>query len=221
MMENNFPEKFKNQDGTLNSESLLKSYTELEKKIGTMVSVPDESADEESLIRFRRAIGVPDSANEYPDDPMFSDTPDIKEKFREIGLSKKQVESVYKLASEFLSPVLTNIISAKSESDNISELKTFFGGDEKMLTALTDLDGFAKKNLSEDAYDALCSSADGIKTIYKMMQSREPNIAMGGNKNDSLSDTDLRQMMRDPRYWRDRDDEFVRKIETGFKKLYS
>ena len=220
-MENNFPEKFKNQDGTLNSESLLKSYTELEKKIGTMVSVPDESADEESLIRFRRAIGVPDSANEYPDDPMFSDTPDIKEKFREIGLSKKQVESVYKLASEFLSPVLTNIISAKSESDNISELKTFFGGDEKMLTALTDLDGFAKKNLSEDAYDALCSSADGIKTIYKMMQSREPNIAMGGNKNDSLSDTDLRQMMRDPRYWRDRDDEFVRKIETGFKKLYS
>ena len=39
----NIPEKFLNQDGTLNSESLIKSYTELEKKIGTMISVPNEN----------------------------------------------------------------------------------------------------------------------------------------------------------------------------------
>ena len=38
------PEKFLNQDGTLNSESLIKSYTELEKKIGTMISVPNENS---------------------------------------------------------------------------------------------------------------------------------------------------------------------------------
>lgn len=45
----------------------------------------------------------------------------------------------------------------------------------------------------------------------------------GGAK--TKSDTDLttdklRQMMRDPRYWRDHDLECVRKIENGFKKLY-
>ena len=37
----NIPEKFLNSDGTLNSESLIKSYVELEKKIGTMVTVPN------------------------------------------------------------------------------------------------------------------------------------------------------------------------------------
>ena len=37
----NIPEKFRNDDGTLNSDALIKSYTELEKKIGTMISVPD------------------------------------------------------------------------------------------------------------------------------------------------------------------------------------
>ena len=60
------PEKFLNQDGTLNSESLIKSYTELEKKIGTMISVPNENSDEESKRKFNRAIGVPESASEYP-----------------------------------------------------------------------------------------------------------------------------------------------------------
>jgi hypothetical protein len=31
----------------------------------------------------------------------------------------------------------------------------------------------------------------------------------------------LRNMMRDPKYWRDHDEEYIRKIENGFKKLYS
>ena len=37
----------------------------------------------------------------------------------------------------------------------------------------------------------------------------------------NLSDDDLRRMMRDPKYWRDADPEYIRKIENGFKKLYS
>ena len=42
----NIPEKFLNKDGTLNTDALLKSYLELEKKIGTMISVPSPDADE-------------------------------------------------------------------------------------------------------------------------------------------------------------------------------
>ncbi len=34
------------------------------------------------------------------------------------------------------------------------------------------------------------------------------------------TETELREMMRDPKYWRDQDPETVRKIEQGFKKLY-
>ena len=67
------PEKFLNQDGTLNSESLIKSYTELEKKIGTMISVPNENSDEEVKRKFNRAIGVPESASEYPKSDLFDD----------------------------------------------------------------------------------------------------------------------------------------------------
>ena len=60
------PEKFLNKDGTLNTDALLKSYTELEKKIGTMISVPTSESDSELRAKFNRAIGVPENANEYP-----------------------------------------------------------------------------------------------------------------------------------------------------------
>ena len=52
----NIPEKFLNEDGTLNSESLIKSYTELEKKLGTMISVPNENSDAESKQKFKNDI---------------------------------------------------------------------------------------------------------------------------------------------------------------------
>lgn len=35
-----------------------------------------------------------------------------------------------------------------------------------------------------------------------------------------ITDDDLREMMKDPKYWRDQEPEYVRKIENGFKKLY-
>ena len=54
-----------------------------------------------------------------------------------------------------------------------------------------------------------------------MMQSMEPNIKTDKNENENLSDSDLRRMMRDPKYWRDGYTEYIRKIENGFKKLYS
>jgi len=214
------PEKFLNKDGTLNSDALIKSYTELEKKIGGMVSVPDENSDETAQNRFRRAIGVPEKPEDYPHNEMFDDE-NIRAKFHEIGLTNNQVEKIYGIAQEFLSPVVSEIFSVQQEANAMSELKKFFGSDEKMHDALTEIKSFGEKFLPHDAFDELCSSAQGIQGIYKMMQSMEPHVETSGNIEEKLSDADLRRMMRDPKYWRDHDAEYIRKIENGFKKLYS
>jgi hypothetical protein len=120
-----------------------------------------------------------------------------------------------------LSPALSEIFSLRHESESIAELKNFFGGEEKMTEALRDICAFGEKFLPAEAFESLCSTTHGIRGIHKMMQSMEPNVATGGHANDNLSDSDLRRMMRDPKYWRDREPEYVRKIENGFKKLYS
>ncbi len=214
------PEKFLNEDGTLNSDALLKSYRELEKKMGTMISVPSDDADDDTRLRFMRAIGVPENAADYPMNALFDDDT-VREKFHEIGLTPKQVEKIYSIAEEFLSPVLSDLFSMNNEASAVAELKNFFGSDEKMNDALRAIDAFGQKFLPADAFDALCSTPQGIQSVYKMMQSMEPSVETEKNASEKLSDDDLRRMMRDPKYWRDADPEYVRKIENGFKKLYS
>ena len=214
------PEKFLNQDGTLNSDSLIKSYTELEKKIGTMITVPSENSDEETKKKFNRAIGVPENSSEYPKNELYDDEK-LREKFFEIGLTKTQVEKIYDIANEFLSPMISDLFSVQNETRAINELKSFFGNSEKMNEALRAIDAFGKRFLPHDAFEVLCSTPQGIQGVYKMMQSIEPDVKTDKNETQNLSDSDLRRMMRDPKYWRDGDKEYIRKIENGFKKLYS
>ncbi len=214
------PEKFLNEDGTLNTDSLLKSYNELEKKIGTMVSVPNAESDNATRERFNRAIGVPDDASQYPTDDMFNDE-SVRQKFREIGLTCNQVEQIYKIANEYLSPVLSELFDMKDETNAMIELKNFFGGTDKMNDALHAIETFGNKFLPHEAFESLCATPQGIQSVYKMMQSMEPHVETQKNENENLTDNDLRRMMQDPKYWRDSDPEYVRKIENGFRKLYS
>ena len=216
----NIPEKFRNDDGTLNTATLMNSYMELEKKIGSMVSIPNENSDDVARQKFNRAIGVPENASEYPTHELYDDE-NLRQKFFEIGLTKKQVEKIYDIANEFLSPVISDLFSARDESTAMNELKTFFGGDEKMIDNLRAINAFGERFLPHDAFESLCATPQGIQSMYKMMQSIEPTIKTDKNENENLSDSDLRRMMRDPKYWRDNDVEYIRKIENGFKKLYS
>ncbi len=213
------PEKFLNEDGTLNTDALVKSYSELEKKMGMMVSIPrDDDADARE--KFNRAIGVPKSADEYPTNQMFDDE-NVRQKFLEIGLTSHQVEKIYQIAEEFLTPILGEIFQKQDEASAMSELENYFGGTDKMRDALMAINTFGEKFLPADAFDSLCTTVQGIQSVYKMMQSMEPRVNTDKNAIENLSDADLRRMMQDPKYWRDHDPEYVRKIENGFKKLYA
>lgn len=214
------PEKFLDDNGELNTSALVKSYCELEKKMGSMVSVPSDESDDVVKQKFNHAIGVPDGADDYPKNSLLDDE-SIRKKFHEIGLTSKQVESIYNIAEEFLQPTLKNLFAVQNQTNAINELKNFFGSSEKMNDALREINAFGEKFLPHDAFEELCSTPQGIQGIYKMMQSMEPDVLTDKNITENLTDDDLRNMMRDPKYWRDQDPEYVRKIENGFKKLYS
>lgn len=214
------PEKFLNENGELNTDALVKSYCELEKKIGGMISVPNENSDDDAKQKFNHAIGVPDNADDYPKNNLFDDE-SVREKFHQIGLTAKQVEQIYNIAEEFLQPTLSNLFQLQIETNAINELKNFFGSEQKMKDAMKEINAFGEKFLPKDAFDELCSTPQGIQGVYKMMQSMEPEVLTDESVNENLSDDDLRKMMQDPKYWRDHDSEYVRKIENGFKKLYS
>ncbi len=216
----NVPEKFLDDKGELNTSALVKSYCELEKKMSNMISVPNDDSDENVKQKFNHAIGVPENASEYPTNDLFDDE-SVRNKFHEIGLTKKQVEQIYSIAEEFLQPTLKNLFELQNQTNAINELKNFFGGTEKMNDALREIKAFGEKYLPASAFEELCATPQGIQGVYKMMQSFEPTVLTDKNVSENLTDDMLRNMMRDPKYWRDQDPEYVRKIENGFKKLYS
>ena len=115
---------------------------------------------------------------------------------------------------------MSNILSSKYESDSVAELRNFFGDDDKMHQSLRDIEQFGEKFLPIDTFINLSSNVSGIKSIYKMMESMEPEIRTGTSATESLNERDLHNMMKDPKYWREHDSEYIRKIENGFKKLY-
>lgn len=47
-----------------------------------------------------------------------------------------------------------------------------------------------------------------------------PLIANDDPKSLAAAEEELRQMMRDPRYWRDRDPQVLDAVSEGFKRLY-
>ncbi len=216
----NIPKKFLNEDGTVNMDGLIKSYSELEKKMGAMVTVPGDDADADSICKFNRAIGVPDNSSDYMMNEMFDDE-NVRAKFHEIGLTSKQVEKINEIAEEFLSPVLSDILRASEINSSEIELEKFFGGREQMVSALREIKSFGEKFLPSDAFESLSCSAAGIQSVFKMMQSVEPSVKTDKNATQNFTEQDLKNMMRDPKYWREKDAEYVRKIENGFKKLYS
>ena len=57
--------------------------------------------------------------------------------------------------------------------------------------------------------------------LHAMMRAKEPEIVASGDPATLAPDPEkLTRMMRDPRYWRDRDKDFVARVTDGYRRLY-
>jgi hypothetical protein len=218
------PEKFWDASANaVRTEALLKSYLQLEKKLGTMVPLPSEE-DPASRQRLQRALGRPESPDDYnieaPHELLAPD-PEINSRLHEAGLTTEQAQLVYNLAAEHMLPIIEKVNLEASRSQQLAQLTSHFGGEKNWQTIAPQIRSWAEANLSSDVYDALGSSFDGIVAIHQMMQNREPCMISEAAVPTAGIDKDmLNQLMRDPRYWRDHDPAFVNRVTDGYRKLY-
>ena len=55
--------------------------------------------------------------------------------------------------------------------------------------------------------------------LHRMMEKGEPALARRAEAPETVDEAALRRMMRDPRYWRSREPDFVRRVTEGFRRL--
>jgi hypothetical protein len=218
------PDKFWDREtGQIRTDALLKSYVELERKLGSMVPRPNDD-DPEGRERLRRALGVPAAADEYRievRDELLKPTPELNARLHEAGFTQEQAQLVYDLAAENVLPLIDDLMGELHASRDAERLSKHFGGDAAWQNMARQIKTWGEANLSADVYRTLASSYDGVLAMHQMMQAREPRVLQDAEGPQSdLDEVSLTQMMRDPRYWRDRDPAFIAQVTEGFKRLY-
>ncbi len=200
------PDKFKDpQTGELKVDSLLTSYSELEKRLSRTPSVPKS----------------PDDYCVNCDHGYFGIDQEMNKRLHEKGFTNEQVQVVYDLAAEKMIPLVFQMAADHNAEREVEKLLNHFGGEEKWREVSRQLLAFGQKNLPADVLEALSSSFEGVLSLYRMMKAEEPGMSRtsepAGAKQGEL---ELQSMMRDPKYWRDQDPSFVAKVTEGFHKLY-
>jgi len=204
LLDNEIPEKFKNKEtGEVNIGAMAQSYKALEKKMSNAPRAPKTHSD----------YCVDCSHG------LFDEDEDMNRRMHEKGFTNEQVQFVYDLAVEKMVPMVVEMAGDFKADREVEKLVEYFGGAEKWKEISRQLLSFGQKNLPVDALDSLTSSYEGVLALYNMMRGEEPKI--GDFKNTNASDgMDLQSMMRDPKYWRDKDPSFVAKVTEGFQKMY-
>jgi len=218
------PEKFWNAEvGALRSEALLKSYLELERRLGRSVPIPDED-DREGWDRLYEATGRPESPDDYRIEsghPLIESDAEVNRLLHEAGFSQRQAELVYRLACERLAPAIEHAMAEVEANRQRKRLANHFGGEERWRTLSAQLRNWGQSKLDDQTFEALSKSFDGVIAMAEMMRRQEPALARDGRSGETgVSESELRSLIRDPRYWRDREPEFIARVTQGYKRIY-
>jgi len=217
------PEKFWDAEaGTLRVDALLKSYRELERRLSQRAAPPAADSAPEDLLRFRQAMGIPETPGAYsiaePHELCCSDA-EVNGRLHAAHFSNAQAQLVYDLAAERLVPLIAEA-AAQFEADRQRErLSAHFGGEDRFRQVAAQLSAWGRAKLPAPVYEALASTSEGVLALEQMMRKEEPGLSRDAAPPARASEAELRAMMRDPRYWRSREPEFVRRVTEGFRRL--
>ena len=201
------PDKFKNAEtGAIRLDALVNSYGELEKKMSEKATHSAPASPEEYCVNCDHGMFEPDT--------------EINKRLHAKGMSQEQVQEVYDLAAEKMVPMVKQIAGDFSADHEVEKLINHFGGADQWKEVSRQLLAFGQRNLPADVFENLSSSFDGMIALYKMMQSEEPTMKKRTSNPSHTGTEDLQSMIRDPKYWRDKDPAFVKKVTDGFKNMY-
>ena len=201
------PEKFWDPDaGAVRVDALAKSYTELERKLGaTAAEIPPG----------------PDGYQIDTDGTVVVPDPEVNARLHSAGFSQDQARLVYELAGEYLPAMVTELATEFEAQRQLEGLMSHYGGRERWQQTARQLKTWGRQNLPPEVYEALATTREGIMAMERMMASGEPGLMPGGAGGaGAQNENDLKEMMRDPRYWRERDPAVVDKVRAGFRRLF-
>ncbi len=138
---------------------------------------------------------------------------------RQENLAFDPLESNDNLNPENLNPENQTYLIYEQEKRRLQQ----YFGKENWQVLQPQLRQWGQSHLPDGLFQELSGHYDGVMLIFKMMQAtQEPRLIEKGQNTIPIgqSEASLRQMMRDPRYWKSQDPAFRKKVMEGYRQLY-
>ncbi len=203
------PEKFwDEQRGEPRLEAIARSYREMERKVGAGQHRQVPGHHSEYCVECKSDI--------------FTSDDNVNQRLHNAGFTNEQVQLVYDLAHEALEPLVAEIVVELYGQQQVDRLCEKFGGEDRWQETARQMQAWGSRKFGPEALNAMASSYDGVLSLYDMMNRQEGEPALGAfnDHHGAHSEQDVRKLMRDPKYWRDRDPAIVERVRDGFRRLY-
>lgn len=201
-------------------EDLAKAYKNLESKIGAKEEDIRKQISEE--IQKEAYANRPDTAGDYKlpesvDEAEAVDNELMKwwsEHSFENGYGQDEFEKGIEM---YMSAVQGQLPDLEAEAARLGD---------NASTRVEAASAFASKFFPEEvtpAIERMCETAEGIMALEIIMENMKDGSFSGDTSvAERTTEESLQEMMRDPRYHHSaqRDPNFVRQVEEGFRKLY-
>jgi hypothetical protein len=187
--------------------------------------LPEGGAEAGEAIAALDPASIPETPDGYEiavDDVLGAVDPAVNARLHEAGFTGAQAQLVYDLAAEVIGPLIGEVEGAGKRATDRAALTAEFGGVENWKRIAPRIEKWGRENLPEAAFGVLCQTADGVRSIHRLMSGgAEPGLS-AGRPSDATGDLrhDIRAKMNDPRYWRDRDPAIVAEVQAGFDRLH-
>ena len=153
--------------------------------------------------------------------------------FHERGLSNEDAMAMVSKLAEVLPGLSQQGMDADGGDDDADFEYKSYGGPEKARAHVDGVTAWAKAlvqqgvldddDLSEVAINT--SSGKGLKLMTKLRVAMGgepiPSNIDGGDAGGGMDEAKLHAMMKDPRYWKARDQAYIAEVTEGFRKLYN
>ena len=207
------PEKFSDPA------DLGKAYKSLESKLGEKEDDIRERLMSE--LSEQASEGVPASVGEY-ELPDYLDEEEAIESDTLKAWADHCFENGY-THEEFKRGIDMYMSALPEEADIEAEAGRLGDNSESRIEAAS---LFANQFFPEEALPAIermCESAEGIIALEAVMEAmKDPSVSDQTNISSNFNEVELQEMMKDERYWNPakRDNNWVKQVDEGYKKLY-
>ena len=198
--------EFWDPGGAMRTEALLKSYLELERKLGSMVPLPSDDDRPGGAARLRRALGVPNPGEQYQieaRDALVEPDPRSTPGCMRPGSPSAGAAG---LRSRGRSPLparrCRGELRATRDAERLAALRRRCRLAAQQARQIKDL---GARPAWLEVFRTLASSYDGVLAIHPDDAGARAEVLQEARGRRATRRGRTRRMMRDPRYWRERD----------------